>query len=71
MLHKHFPYPFADVTPAAAVQQARAVRHSNDISRIRARNALRILLDCSSRFGMVDQQAAAQGVKALPKVLRS
>jgi hypothetical protein len=67
MLHKHFPYPFAEPTPAVH----RAARQTTDISRIRARNALRILLDCSSRFGMVDQKAASQGVQSLPKLLRS
>lgn len=40
-------------------------------SRIRARNGLRILLDCSSHFGMVGQDAASQGIKSLPQVLKT
>jgi len=71
MLHKHFPYPYAESTPAAALQQARSAMKTTDISRIRARNALRILLDCSSGFGMVDQNAASKNVKSLPKIFRS
>ncbi|ORX36058.1 putative mitochondrial inner membrane protein [Kockovaella imperatae] len=66
LLHKHFPYPFG----AEAVSAAPAPRQSSDISRVRARNALRILLDCSSRFGMVDSQTASQNVQNLPKSLR-
>ncbi|WVQ70836.1 hypothetical protein IAR50_000361 [Cryptococcus sp. DSM 104548] len=66
LLHKHFPYPYA---PAPAL--ARPSRSAQqDISRIRARNALRILLDCSSQFGMVDVNTAAKGVSILPKSLR-
>ncbi|WVQ82660.1 hypothetical protein IAT38_004792 [Cryptococcus sp. DSM 104549] len=67
LLHKHFPYPFA---PAPVVNRpSRSTQQ--DISRVRARNALRILLDCSSRFGMVDANTAAKGVTILPKSLKS
>ncbi|WVQ88189.1 hypothetical protein IAS59_001923 [Cryptococcus gattii] len=41
-----------------------------EISRIRARNALRILLDCSSRFGMVDSSSASKRMPLIPKALR-
>ncbi|GFZ43677.1 Aspartate-glutamate carrier 1 [Saitozyma sp. JCM 24511] len=68
LLHKHFPYPFAP-QELTAPRPTRAI--AQDISRIRARNALRILLDCSSRFGMVDGPAAAKGVASLPAVLRA
>ncbi|EIW72497.1 hypothetical protein TREMEDRAFT_41792 [Tremella mesenterica DSM 1558] len=65
LLNKYFPYPFAN-QPVPT----RPTRQPTDISRIRARNALRILLDCSSGFGMVDQKAAAKGVQQyLPKSL--
>ena len=67
LLHKHFPYAGSAQSTA---QTLRPSRGTTDISRIRARNALRILLDCSSRFGMIDPNAAARGVGGLPKILR-
>lgn len=67
ILHKHFPYPYAD-EPAVTVSP---LRQHTDISRIRARNGLRILLDCSSRFGMVNAESAAKHVQSLPKVLQA
>ncbi|KAK4683810.1 hypothetical protein P7C73_g6410, partial [Tremellales sp. Uapishka_1] len=66
--HKHFPYPFAAET--SEISRPASLSSNTDISRIRARNALRILLDCSSRFGMVDGASAGRGVETLPKVLR-
>ncbi|WRT64290.1 uncharacterized protein IL334_001221 [Kwoniella shivajii] len=70
LLSKKFPYPFAANNTTAAPSRP-ALSAQQDISRVRARNALRILLDCSSRFGMVDSQAAAKGVAGLPKVFKS
>ncbi|WWC86396.1 uncharacterized protein L201_001272 [Kwoniella dendrophila CBS 6074] len=70
VLSKTFPYPFAPAVPIAASARP-ALSSSQDISRIRARNALRILLDCSSRFGMVDSQSASKGVASLPKIFKS
>ncbi|KAL7424767.1 mitochondrial aspartate-glutamate transporter agc1 [Cryptotrichosporon argae] len=68
LLHKHFPYPYAPIAPAAA----RPTRGApSDMSRVRARNALRILLDCSSRFGMVGLNEAGRGLQALPKVFKA
>ncbi|KAL1408030.1 mitochondrial aspartate-glutamate transporter agc1 [Vanrija albida] len=70
VLHKKFPYPYAAET--AVVTGARPTRASHtDISRIRARNGLRILLDCSSQFGMVSPEAASKRVQSLPKALRA
>ncbi|WVR06016.1 hypothetical protein IAU60_003044 [Kwoniella sp. DSM 27419] len=68
LLSKKFPYPL-DTAPAVTARPTHAAQQ--DISRVRARNALRILLDCSSRFGMVDAESAKKGVSALPKALRS
>jgi solute carrier family 25 aspartate/glutamate transporter 12/13 len=68
LLARKFPNPFADSTLQSS---SRPVRATPDISRVRARNALRILLDCSSTFGMVDPKMAAKGVQQLPKGLRS
>ncbi|ORY32278.1 putative mitochondrial inner membrane protein [Naematelia encephala] len=68
LLHKHFPYPFG---PQAQTAARPVLSTQTDISRVRARNALRILLDCSSRFGMVGTESAAKNVALLPKVLRS
>lgn len=67
-ISRNFPNPFS---PAAATATPRPLRSTTDISRIRARNALRILLDCSSSFGMINDKMAAQGVKNLPKYIRS
>jgi solute carrier family 25 aspartate/glutamate transporter 12/13 len=66
VLQKNIPYPFGGDSTAVA---ARPLRAQTDISRIRARNGLRILLDCSSNFGMVGEVAAAQNVSKLPRVL--
>lgn len=64
LFHKHFPYPFDEKT----AQVARPTRAAHtDISRIRARNALKILLDCSSHFG---EKTPAQRLAQLPKVLQ-
>lgn len=68
MINRNFPNPFASTTAATA---ARPLRASTDISRTRARNALRILLDCSSSFGMINDKMAAKGLQNLPKGLRS
>jgi solute carrier family 25 aspartate/glutamate transporter 12/13 len=79
LLHEHFPYPWS---PEAKLQAQRAASGaapqrtslltsgSTDISRVRARNGLRILLDCSSRFGMVPESAATKGLDAVPKALK-
>jgi solute carrier family 25 aspartate/glutamate transporter 12/13 len=69
VLHKNFPYPFGPDADKAAARPA-VFTPQTDISRIRARNGLRILLDCSSRFGMVNADSAAKHVNALPKVLQ-
>ncbi|UOH80245.1 hypothetical protein LQV05_002896 [Cryptococcus neoformans] len=66
LLHKHFPYPYA---PAPVVHRPVLSAHQ-EISRIRARNALRILLDCSSRFGLVDSSTASKRMPLIPKSLR-
>lgn len=66
VLQQNFANPFADASQAVA---ARPLRAQTDISRIRARNGLKILLDCSSNFGMVNQASAAQNVSKLPKSL--
>ncbi|WWC66402.1 uncharacterized protein I206_100304 [Kwoniella pini CBS 10737] len=71
VLSKNFPYPLAPAAPIAPTTARPSLSSSQDISRIRARNALRILLDCSSRFGMVDSASASKGVTSLPKVFRS
>ena len=68
VLARKFPNPFADSTINPS---SRPVSSTPDISRVRARNALRILLDCSSTFGMVKPDMAAKGVQNLPKSLRS
>lgn len=68
VLNQNFPNPFAAPSAASA---ARPVRATTDISRLRARNALRILLDCSSSFGMINDKMAAKGLQNLPKGLRS
>ncbi|WWC58629.1 uncharacterized protein I303_101173 [Kwoniella dejecticola CBS 10117] len=70
VLSKTFPYPFAPAAPIAPTSRP-SLGSSQDISRVRARNALRILLDCSSRFGMVDSASASKGVAILPKVFKS
>lgn len=69
VLARNFPNPFASAAPGAAA--ARPIRATTDISRVRARNALRILLDCSSSFGMVNDKMVAKGIQNLPKGLRS
>ncbi|AAW42258.1 mitochondrial inner membrane protein, putative [Cryptococcus deneoformans JEC21] len=66
LLHKHFPYPYA---PTPVVHRPVLQVHQ-EISRIRARNALRILLDCSSRFGMVDSSTASKRMQLIPKSFR-
>lgn len=63
LFHKHFPYPFGE--DKAVQRPTRAA--ATDISRVRARNALKILLDCSSHFG---ELTPAQRVAQLPKVLQ-
>ena len=68
ILARQFPNPFSTKT---SPNQGRPVSSTPDISRVRARNALRILLDCSSTFGMVNPSMAAKGVQSLPKGLRS
>lgn len=68
VLARQFPNPFASSTSPIS---SRPVRAATDISRVRARNALRILLDCSSTFGMVNENMAAKGMQNLPKGLRS
>lgn len=68
VLNKNFPNPFSSGQPTAA---QRPIRATTDISRLRARNALRILLDCSSSFGMINDKMAAKGMQNLPKGLRS
>ena len=68
ILSRQFQNPFSNKT---SPNQGRPVTATPDISRVRARNALRILLDCSSTFGMVDPKMAAKGVQHLPKGLRS
>jgi solute carrier family 25 aspartate/glutamate transporter 12/13 len=68
VLSRQLPNPFSSKTSPS---QARPVSSTPDISRVRARNALRILLDCSSTFGMVKPDMAAKGVQNLPKSLRS
>ncbi|WVF70310.1 hypothetical protein IAT40_005099 [Kwoniella sp. CBS 6097] len=70
LLSKNFPYPYA-AAPLATTTARPSMATQQDISRVRARNALRILLDCSSRFGMVDSEAAKKNVSLLPKALRS
>ncbi|OCF41845.1 solute carrier family 25 (mitochondrial aspartate/glutamate transporter), member 12/13 [Kwoniella heveanensis CBS 569] len=70
LLSKHFPYPYA-AAPLATTTARPSMATQQDISRVRARNALRILLDCSSRFGMVDSESAKKNVSLLPKALRS
>lgn len=70
LLHTKLPYPWAEKTPAAQAE-SRSRGSSTDISRIRARNGLRILLDCSSRFGIHSNESVARGMKALPPALRS
>lgn len=80
LLHKVAPYPWA----VDKQEQARPTRRTEDIvsvgactgshelirqSRIRARNGLRILLDCSSSFGMAASNTS-QGLKALPPILK-
>lgn len=65
LLHKHFPYPGGE---QAAAEAARPTRSSHaDISRIRARNGLRILLDCSSRFGIHNPAVASKAFGQYPK----
>ena len=71
VLARNFPNPFASTAPGAAAASARPIRATTDISRVRARNALRILLDCSSSFGMINDKMAAKGLQNLPKGLRS
>lgn len=68
VLNRNITNPFA---PPSSATTSRPVRAATDISRIRARNALRILLDCSSTFGMVNDKMAAKGMANLPKGLRS
>jgi len=70
VLHKYFPYPWGPDADKAAAQRQQILPAHTDIARIRARNGLRILLDCSSRFGMVNAESAAKHVNALPKVLQ-
>jgi solute carrier family 25 aspartate/glutamate transporter 12/13 len=67
VINRNLPNPFA----SPSVQSSRPIRAATDISRVRARNALRILLDCSSTFGMVNENMAAKGMQNLPKGLRS
>lgn len=70
IINRNVANPFASDSTSSASRPL-AVRSTPDISRIRARNALRILLDCSSTFGMVNDKMAAKGMANLPKGLRS
>jgi solute carrier family 25 aspartate/glutamate transporter 12/13 len=70
VINRNVANPFASGS-TNSVSRPLAVRSTPDISRIRARNALRILLDCSSTFGMVNDKMAAKGMQNLPKGLRS
>ncbi|BEI94504.1 uncharacterized protein CcaverHIS019_0700760 [Cutaneotrichosporon cavernicola] len=64
VLSKRFPYPGGE----KAVEAVRPTHESHtDISRIRARNGLRILLDCSSRFGIHNADVAAKAFGAYPR----
>ncbi|TXT09606.1 uncharacterized protein COLE_03540 [Cutaneotrichosporon oleaginosum] len=64
LLSKSFPYPGGE----KATEAVRPTRESHtDISRIRARNGLRILLDCSSRFGIHNSETATKAFGAYPK----
>lgn len=70
LMHKQFPYPGGDEAHAQA--QAAAPRpKQTDISRVRARNGLKILLDCSSRFGTLDPATVAKGLDTMPKQLKT
>lgn len=64
VLKKQIPYPWGDeIKPVVAAPS----RDSNDLSKIRARNALKILLDTSSRFG---QPADTSRLHQLPNILK-
>ena len=85
LLHKLTPYPWKakdavverpvrrsdDIVCFRLLTHYAQVREADRQSRIRARNGLRILLDCSSSFGMVSGSQASQGVKSLPAVLKT
>ncbi|GHJ87567.1 hypothetical protein NliqN6_3969 [Naganishia liquefaciens] len=62
LLKKNFPFPYGDYKPVAS-----SLAEPQDMSRVRARNALKILLDTSSRFGQPPTQS---NMSALPKMLR-
>ncbi|KAJ9114364.1 hypothetical protein QFC20_001507 [Naganishia adeliensis] len=62
MLKKNFPFPYGDKPVTASLIEPQ------DMSRVRARNALKILLDTSSRFG---QPPSQENMSALPKILRT
>lgn len=63
MLKKSFPYPWG-AEPVVKVTRPRDV---NDMYRVRARNALKILLDASSRFG---QPPTTSQISRLPGLLK-
>ncbi|KAJ9107909.1 hypothetical protein QFC19_002652 [Naganishia cerealis] len=63
MLKKNFPFPYGDQKPVVS-----SLSEPMDMSRVRARNALKILLDTSSRFG---QPPTQEKMSALPKLLRT
>ncbi|KAJ9102397.1 hypothetical protein QFC21_002797 [Naganishia friedmannii] len=63
MLKKNFPFPYGDQKPVAS-----SLSEPMDMSRVRARNALKILLDTSSRFG---QPPTQQNMSTLPKIFRT
>jgi len=49
-LHKFLPYPFVERPPEL---ETRLTAPPEDITRVRARNALKILLDCHSDWGVL------------------
>jgi len=50
-LHKYCPYPFNGNTDGRGVETALTTSSPEDLSKIRARNALKILLDVHGEFG--------------------
>ncbi|KAF8323685.1 mitochondrial carrier [Clavulina sp. PMI_390] len=53
-LHQFLPYPFAEQPPQL---ETRLTAAPEDITRVRARNAMKILLDCHSDWGRVNVPA--------------
>jgi len=62
-MHKFLPYPWQE--KPREVQTALTTSRQDDMSKIRARNALKILLDVHGDFG----RRAASSTSALPRVL--